>query len=111
MAARMHPVILPGGSVITLPPGLRAQDKVTLICPQVGLHQPEYAVEQEVRAPSIYDATAYLTRAVGRKVKIGPRAVVGKKHAKEQIAGSVLIWLVREAQSHGITIHEAEGSA
>lgn len=110
-ATRMQPIILPTGSVITVPAGLRVLDKVAFICPQVGIHQPEYSVEQEVRAPSIYDVTALLSRTVGRKVKIGPLPVVGKKNAKPQIAESVLLFLNKEAARHGITIREAEAEA
>jgi hypothetical protein len=97
--------VAPPGSTIRVP-DRGVVEKVTLICPQLGLSLPEYDFKQDPIAPAMFDVTAIVRRGAGKKdVKIGPvRGIFGKKNAKESMATSILRWLLKEAEKNQVTI-------
>jgi hypothetical protein len=97
-------VALPGSTIKI--PDRGVVEKVTLICPQLGLSLPEYDFQQDPMAPALFDVTAIVRRGFGKKdVRIGPlQGIFGKKNAKESMATSILRWLHKEAEKNQITI-------
>jgi len=98
------------GTAISIPARAGPVEKVTLICPRLGLSLPEYDLKQDEKVPALHDVTAYIRRGPGLKgAKIGPlKGIYGKKNAKQQMAASVLIWLNKEAERLEVSIKEEE---
>jgi hypothetical protein len=96
------------GSTISVPVRAGPVEKVTLICPRLGLSLPDYDLTMDKSVQGLYDVTAYVSRGPGLKVaKIGPlKGIVGRKKAKQQMAASLLIWLNKEAEKLHVTIEE-----
>jgi hypothetical protein len=101
-------IIAAPGATISIPARAGPVEKVTLICPRLGLSLPEYDLRQDEKVPALHDVTAYVRRGPGLKgAKIGPlKGIFGKKNAKQQMAASVLIWLNKEAEKIQVTIKE-----
>ncbi|KAF8539409.1 hypothetical protein BDD12DRAFT_99308 [Trichophaea hybrida] len=97
------------GSTIEVDASKGAAEKVSIICPQLGLSLPEYHIKQDQHAPSLYDIYAILRRREGKSVRIGPlKGEHGRKKAKNKLAECILGWLHKEAERIQVTINQVE---
>ncbi|KAA8894397.1 hypothetical protein FN846DRAFT_750322, partial [Sphaerosporella brunnea] len=89
----------PPGSIIKVPATIGVVEKVSRICPQLGLSLPDYAFYQDPNAPSLFDVSAIVRRGGDKKdARFGRlRGKLGKKNAKEHMAAAIFRWLHTEA--------------
>jgi len=101
--------VAPPGSTIRVAANTSPLEKVSIICPQLGLSLPDYKFTQDERALSIYDVTAILRRREGKSVKVGPlKGQYGRVNAKKKLAECIIRWLDKEAERKQVTIEIVE---